>query len=234
MESRSHNHQVLLTGFDDQEAVRIVATLAPFGVDFHRVPWNESLSGVVSYREFDVILFRCPARSRDLIRILEVLRADDAFSRHAGIVAFADPLRIDWVQRHVGRGVNRVLSLDASADTIREAVLSLLDVARRFPLRAPVQLSIEHDAQLRTAHCNTENLSMSGMLVSCSHLLPVGSPLEFALTIPGEEQPIRGKAKVARVTDPKRERVLGIGASFEEFSENHRTRLRSVLIRQAS
>jgi hypothetical protein len=97
-----------------------------------------------------------------------------------------------------------------------------------------VQLSIERGAQPKTAHCHTENLSMSGMLVSCSNLLPVGSPLEFVLTIPGEEQPIRGRAKVARVTDPKREKVLGIGASFVEFSENHRTRLRSLLIRQAS
>jgi uncharacterized protein (TIGR02266 family) len=234
MESRNRNHQVLLTGFDDQVAVRIVATLSPFGVDFHRVPWNESLSGIVSYREFDVILFRCPARSQDLIRIMEVLRADDAFSRHAGIVAFADPLRIDWVRRHVGRGINRVLALDASPDTLREAVLSLLDVARRFQLRAPVQLSVECIDRPTTAHCHTENLSMSGMLVSCSHLFPVGSPLEFALSFPGEEQPIRGKATVARVTDPKRERVLGIGASFVEFSENHRSRLRSLLLRRAS
>lgn len=234
MESRSHNHQVLLTGFDDGEAVRIVATLAPFGVEFHRVPSSESLSGIVSYREFDVILFRCPARSRDLVRILEVLRGDEAFSRHAGIVAFADPLRIDWVRRHVGRGVNRVLAHDAPPETIREAVLSLLDVARRFPLRAPVSLSVESGVPPTTAHCHTENLSMSGMLVSCSRSIPVGSPLEFSLTIPGEEQPIRGRAKVARVTNPKREKVLGIGASFVEFSANHRTRLRSLLIRRAS
>ena len=234
MESRNRNHQVLLTGFDDQEAVRIVAILSPFGVDFHRVPRNESLTGIVAYREFDVILFRCPARSQDLIRTMEVLRAEDAFSRHAGIVAFADPLRIDWVRRHVGRGINRVLALDSSPDTIREAVLSLLDVAQRFPVRAPIQISLSAGDRPATAHCHTENLSMSGMLVSCSQPFPIGSPLEFTLSFPGEEQPIRGKARVARVTDPKRERVLGIGASFVEFSDNHRSRLRSLLLRRAS
>jgi hypothetical protein len=225
-------HQLLLAGFNDTEAVRIVSTLRSFDVDFHRAPWGDGLVGFVGVREFDAIVLRYPKVSRDLALFLEGLRAETGYSRHAGVVVLAEKNRIEAARSYVNHGINRVVSLEKMGEELRESVLELLDVARRFPLRAPIKLDGRVKHTQLTAHCHTENLSMSGMLVCSSKLFPVGSPVDFAISVPGEDQPIRGRARVARLTDPGREKVLGMGASFEEFSENHRSRLRSLLLSQ--
>lgn len=226
------HHQLLLVGFNDAEAVRIVSTLASFDVDFHRVAWSDGLLGFVAAREFDAIVARFPNTGRDLALFLEALRSDAGYSRHAGVVVLAEKSRLDAARSYLSRGVNRIVTLEKMGRDLRDSVLELLDVARRFPLRTPIKLSGRVKNSHMTAHCHTENMSMSGMLVCASKLFPVGSPVEFAISIPGNDEPILGKARVARLTDPRRENVLGMGASFVEFSENHRSRLRSLLLSQ--
>lgn len=228
------NHQLLLIGFNDTEAVRIVSTLGAFELDFHRVAWSDGLLGFVASREFDTILLRYPQHGRVLAGFLEALRQEQGYSRHAGVVILVERARLAFAHRFLGHGVNRVVPLERIGDELRESVLNLLDVSRRFPLRTPIRLSGTLNNDSLTAHCHTENLSMSGMLVCCSKRFPVGAPIEFSLCVPGERQPIRGKAQVARLTDPRRERVVGMGARFVDFSEDHRSRLRNLLLHQAS
>jgi hypothetical protein len=225
-------HQVLLIGFDEADALRIVSMLGSFDFECHRVPWSDGISGFVSSREFDAILCSYPDEVEKLTAFLEVLRAEEAVSRHAGVVVLVDPDQLDHARRHLGLDVNRIAPLDGMGDALRDSVLSLLDVAQRFSVKAPVEVSAFFDSQPMRAYCHTENLSMSGMLVSCSTRFPVGAPFEFAISLPGEEHPIRGTAQVARFTDPGRERgVLGMGASFLTFSDSHRSRLRGILAR---
>jgi hypothetical protein len=147
-------------------------------------------------------------------------------------VVFTDEQHLQLAEELLGRGVNRVVFIDDTGDDLRESVLSLLDVAQRYPVHAPVELSIDLEDSPQKAYCHTENLSLSGMLVNCLTRFPVGTILEFALTIPGEEQPIRGGARIARLTDPQREQVLGMGAAFTSFTDSGHSRLRSALSRQ--
>ena len=111
-------------------------------------------------------------------------------------------------------------------------MLSLIDVPRRFQLRAPVHIADVANRERPVAYCHTENLSMSGMLVSCAHQPEIGSLLDFSLLFPEEEVPIRGRARVARIADPRREKVMGVGAAFESFAQRDRTRLRNALSRR--
>jgi hypothetical protein len=227
------NHNVMLTGFDDADALRIVSMLGAFDIDFHRVAWNDSLTGIIKSREYDAVLFRYPANGLRLESFLEALRSEGAKSRHAGAVVFADDRQVEEARALLGRGVNRIVRLDDQGDTLRESVLSLLDVARRFPVRAPVEISIDEEDGPQKAYCHTENLSMTGMLINCLTRFPIGTTIEFAISIPGDEQPIRGVAQVARLTDPQHESVLGMGAAFTSFSDVDRARLRSALSQHA-
>lgn len=226
-------HSVLLIGFDDDAALRIVSILGSFDVEFYRIPWMDGLSSFARDREFEAVLFSYPAQDPWLTLFLDELRRIDGASRHAGVVAVSPPGQVANAERLLGRGVNRVVALDESGDALREAVLLLLDVAQRLPVRAQVELKGVDAEGPTIAFCHTENLSLSGMLVSCSRRFPVGAPLDFALLLPGEPEPIRGQAQVARHTDPKRERVVGLGAAFQSFSESHRSRLRGILARHA-
>jgi hypothetical protein len=44
--------------------------------------------------------------------------------------------------------------------------------------------------------------------------------------------PGSGRARVARIADPRREKVLGLGAAFESFAQSDRSRLRNALSRR--
>jgi hypothetical protein len=229
-------HHVALIGLDDDLARRLVLLLGPFDVDFIRLPWGDHSPSVITRTELDLILAGCPADGSMIRACVEEYRSPTSLSRHAAIVLFAGPGSLAEARRLIGRGVNHVVSLDKPQELWQDTVLSLLDVARRFELRTPVEVTAELNGAPLRAACLTENVSLSGMLVNCSDEveLPVGATLSFALAVPGDETPICGRARVARTTDPRRERIAGIGARFVSFSESDQSRLRSVLTRQVS
>ncbi len=227
-------HNIALIGFDEAEAFRIVSLLGSFDTTFHRVAWGVAAIQLVSSREFESALLRFSDNSTEVSRFLEALRASDSQSRHAGAILLADAAGLAEARKFMGSGVNRVVPIEDPADALADAALSLLDVAHRFTMRAPIELSTGAGSDQTKVYCHTENLSLSGMLVSCSQRFQIGLPLHFVLSFPGEERPIRGTARVERTTDPRRERVLGIGASFQSFEDDNRSRLRNVLLRQVS
>jgi hypothetical protein len=201
-------------------------------VDFHRVPWNQRLLSTVSRSGFDVVVVGEPTTELSLEEMVTALRKPGGASRHAGLVVYGSADVAELGRQFLGHGVNRVISRSDPDQEVQDSVLSLIEVPRRFHLRTPVHISQLRELETTTAYCHTENLSMSGMLVNCSQLPPVGSLLEFALLFPEEESPIRGRARVARVADPRREKVMGVGAAFESFSHTDRSRLRGALARR--
>lgn len=225
-------HQALLIGFREVDVLRIVSALGSLDVEFHRAPWMDGLGSFLAQHRFDAILFAYPDETR-IDAFLATLRGGQAVSRRAGVVALADSGQLEAARQHIGGGVNRVVHLHDRGDALRESVLSLLSVAPRVPVRAPIQISAVASTETVTLHCVTENLSTSGMLIACSRKFSVGLPLDFVLTVPGGTSPICGAARVARLTDPQRERVIGIGASFLSFPDDNRSRLHDILERCA-
>ena len=224
--------QILFTGLGHDDVHRLVSLLEAFEVDFHRVPWNEHLLSVVDRHGFDVVVAGYPAPDLPLDALVTALRAEGSASKHAGLVLFCAPGAVEGAENLLGTGVNRVVSRSDADLHIQDSVLSLIDVPRRFQLRAPIHISDVANREDSVAYCHTENLSMSGMLVNCAHQPRIGALLEFSLLFPEEEVPIRGRARVARIADPRREKVMGVGASFESFAHCDRTRLRNALSRR--
>ena len=224
--------QILFTGLGHDDVHRLVSLLEAFEVDFHRVPWGVSLLSVIHRSGFDVVVAAYPPDGMPLDRLLKALRNPSSASRHAGLVLYCSQGEFEASQHLLGHGVNRVVARSDTDLDVQDAVLSLIDVPRRFQLRAPVHISNPADNERPVVYCHTENLSMSGMLVSCAHQPEIGALLEFSLLFPEEEVPIRGRARVARIADPRREKVMGVGAAFESFAQCDRTRLRNALSRR--
>ena len=221
--------QTLFTGIGHNDVHRLVTTLEPFPVDFHRVPWSDRLVAAVTEREFHLIFAAYPPLGMSLEFFVAALRHPTSASREAGLVVLADPRALAIVGRLLGRGVNRVNSRSDSSEAILESARPLLDVARRVRVRAPVELITAGPGSLVTARCLTEDLSTTGMLVRCPAPAPAGATVDFELAMPGEAAPIRGRARVARQTDPAREQILGVGANFLSFSGRDQERLHAAL-----
>lgn len=225
-------HQALLIGFRDVDVLRIVSALSSLDIEFHRAPWMDGLGTYLAQRRFDAILFSYPSETQ-VEAFLEAVRSRRGVSHRAGVVALADSGHLEAVRRHIGNGVNRVVPLHDQGDALRDSLQSLLSVAPRFPVHAPIQISAVVTGDPVTVHCVTENLSSSGMLVSCAKKFAVGLPVDFAMSVPGEASPIRGAARVARLTNPRREQVIGLGATFLSFPGDAEARLNAILKRCA-
>ena len=221
--------QTLFSGIGHNDVHRLVSALEPYGVDFHRVPWVDRLVATVTGREFHLIFAGYPPLGMPLEDFVGALRDAGSASREAGLVVITDPRGLDFAQRMLGRGVNRVHSRSDDTEAIVESARPLLDVAPRVRLRAPVELTAAARGRVLTARCLTEDLSATGMLVSCPTPAPAGATVDFELAMPGENAPICGQAKVARQTDPLRERVFGVGARFLSFAGRDEERLQAVL-----
>jgi hypothetical protein len=129
----------------------------------------------------------------------------------------------------VGRGVSRAIAIEELDWRLCDAVSSLLAVAPRVALQAPVRLMPMFPGNGEGAAGTTENLSSSGMLVQCPGRLPVGSTIRFEISLPGQPAPIRGSARVVRTANPEREGVKGIGARFLSFLESDGDRFQDLL-----
>lgn len=185
----------------------------------------------VRTQSFDLIVARFPLVGAGLAELVRAVRADGGPSRSAGFLLLAEPEHVADVGTFLGRGIGRIVSLDAPAERLVDAVADLLAVAPRRALRAivEVRLHMEHGGDQLLAL--THNISENGLLIVGVPNLPLGAKLTFELSLPGTASPIRGEAEVVRHTDPTREKVEGIGARIISFAGDGHQRLQAYLTR---
>lgn len=224
---------VLLLHCEGELRDRTSGLLRAAGASIHHGPWDDDTSDLVFSTPFDVLMVAYPVTGNTLTAFLRAVRAPGSGCRRAGVVLLAaDRYRRDAVA-YVGRGVNRVIVESELERRLTHVLVELLEVAPRLRVRAPTRVTIHADGRALKAFCQTENLSRSGMLLKGFGHHPVGTTLDFELSIPGDAAPIRGSAEVRRATDTAIERVEGIGAHFVSFATGDRFRLESFLSRAA-
>lgn len=221
--------RVLLTGLEQSELGRFLPPLAAYGLQLHHVPWGDDAIDLVREERFDAIVVSFPAEGASLARFLSSVRSASGVSRDCGLVLLAVAGSEERARQLVGHGVNRVVSFDAARRELAEAVVAVLQVAPRVPLRLPTRVLLQDNDRRSATFCQTVNLSTSGMLVAGFAIYPVGALLDFELTLPGDQRPIRGGAEIARHANPIREGVEGFGARFVTFRETDRLRLEAFL-----
>jgi hypothetical protein len=210
--------RVLIAGIDDALARRVVVALSPLGADFQRRAWATAFGIVGHFGDLS-----------GLELLLETTRSDASFGRQPALVVLCRRDLLDDVEPLLGLGVSRVVATEELDHTLYDAVSSLLAVAPRVTLQAPVRLMPTISGNDVSSDGTTENLSASGMLVSCLGQLPVGSKVRFEISIAGQPTPIRGSARIVRTADPEREGVRGIGARFLSFVRSDGDRFRELL-----
>jgi DNA-binding NarL/FixJ family response regulator len=178
---------------------------------------------------FDLVIARHPLAGLDLSELVRTVRADEAACRNASFLVLAEPGAADEVAALMGRGVNRVVSLDAHTERLLEAIADLLDVAPRRTLRALVRLESEVRQGAQTWRTATHNVSETGMLLLGLKDLEIGTRVGFELELPAGQSPVAGEAEVVRHTNPEFEKVEGVGARILTFSGDGRRQLRIFL-----
>lgn len=126
------------------------------------------------------------------------------------------------------RGV-RVLSEGKSPEELRKSMRDLLVYNQRVHPRFIVRMSVRVGAGALLRACQSENVSLSGMLVRTSEEFPIGADLDLEFALTDEEETIRCKARVVRFTDPESEPLRGMGVRFLSFEDDGQRRLEEFL-----
>jgi len=213
----TRKRSLLLVAVDDEVADRLDEVLSRGSIYSDRLADPEEARELAAQLPFDVLVLSFPVTGVELFRYLTRLRHSTSVSRHAAVLLLAAPDRLEEAEAYVGKGVNRVISSDEPPQVLQGAIAELLGVAPRFPLRVAMRVEVALEKGTARTLCQTENLSISGMLVRTPQALAEGTELRFEISLPRQPAPVRGRAVVARRTDELREKVSGVGIQFVSF-----------------
>ena len=190
----------------------------PVGFDLDHVRGFYASIAAVKSRRYDGIIATLPLGDHPFEHFVQTVRSRDCPCRDAGLVVLTTSDRLQEAKAYVGSGVNRVVSID-DPDRLRQAIVEVIDVGTRTPIRLMTRLSIGiggRDCQIRTY---TQNVSRSGMLLDTSNLLNVGQQFDFSFRSPTGDQLVTGRAEVVRHTRDGREEISGIGVQFLQLDD---------------
>jgi hypothetical protein len=176
--------------------------------------------------EFDLLILASPLPD---MALEEFLSSALGVLARTPILVLADAASDGVVESLAEADRVRSVPCEASREEIERAAAELLGVSSRRRTRVMVNLAVQIEGQMLRRLCQAENISESGMLVHTSLEVPVGQRLAFEISLPGEERGIRGKAVVARHTEPDKENLPGIGLRYLSFDTDGLKRLTDFL-----
>ena len=186
---------------------------------------------LASKTRYDVIIMDAEPSDRPLEKVVHELRARGSSSRSAAILILAEPDQVDAVRALKSHGVNRIMLVSDPPEIIREQMTTLLDVEPRVTVRLPTNLDSLSGDNGREIYCQTENLSMSGMLVKTRHQRQLGSTVTFKINLSESVGTIFGHGELVRHATPTQGNVDGIGVKFLSFADDGAQMLQNYLDR---
>jgi hypothetical protein len=207
---------------------RFSKVLHEVGCEVHRAPpGNEALT-LLKSTGFDLVLVGFPIADPPVREVLRATRGRDSASRKASLLVVVLE-SMAAARELLQRGANRVIRVDAPDGEVRDTVRDLLAVTPRVALRTTLRLAVEREGRVERALAQTENVSLSGMLVRGSQTYPRATAVQFELLLPGQPTPVTGRGLVVRGTAREREPVQGYAVRFVRFDRDGRQRLEQYL-----
>lgn len=181
-------------GLSVEEFTLVAPCLDRQKFDVDRFPGAQGAMELVARLPVEVLLISYPLPDMVLPPFLQAVRKGPC--RHSPLVLLAGGDSLNEAHRYIGRGANRVISLDSPKRELPATVSRLLNVAPRKTLRAFAQLRFKFD-DTNWIPCRPENLSAPGLLLETDQRPPRGTQVDFELILPAIERPVVGRAEVA-------------------------------------
>jgi hypothetical protein len=221
--------QVVMTRLDECAFRTAAEALQAGDFEVHLAPWDDNTLELVQNTKFDVIIIGFPGPITALRRFVKCVRSPGSACQNSGIILLSEPQHLDAARMFVGVGINRAIASDDVNELLATSIMELSSVAPRVTLRAPTRVVLQLEQRPLRTFCQTENVSETGMLLRGFGHYPPGTSIDFEINIPGQPDPIRGSATIARTTNLSLERLEGVGARFESFLGADQGRLTDYL-----
>lgn len=175
--------------------------------------------------QYHLVICRYPLPDLKLREFVAAIHVASSASKDASLLLLTIPEMMTEARSGVEGAPFLVFSGQEHLGVIGQGAAHLLQVAPRFSPRisARVRVRIEDEHAFKGW---VVNLSRTGMLVTDSPMLSIGSGCVFEFTLPNGE-PVRGSGAVVRHAAPRREKVTGFAVRFVDFEEGCRESLES-------
>jgi len=222
--------KVVVAGIERENYEEFSPVLQRRELQVDLVPTAEAGVTLAASVKFDVIILNAETREQPLEDVVRAIRAAKGESRGAAILVLAKPEQVDEAQALMEKGVTRVMLVDDPPEIIGQQVAAMLEIAPRVDTRLSTRLDTALGDSANQLFCQTENVSVSGMLVRTQRRLSLGETVAFEIHIGDQDDgPIAGRGEVVRYARPDREGVDGIGIHFLGFAGGGKERLGSFL-----
>jgi len=220
---------VLLAGIGRGPFQAIAPVLDRHHVKIEHITEPEDAVALAVTKPFDLVIFDAEPERLGLAELVGRLRTPGCASRTCSLLVVAGPGAGHEARDLIGRGVNRVVTLDMNEEIIDQHVADLLDVAPRAAVRFKARLTTVLDDGKIEIIGRTENVSVTGMLLETTTTLEIGQMVAFEFLANGGDEMVSGEAWVVRHAVAERGGVDGIGLRFLEFHGDGRERIEAVL-----
>jgi len=220
---------VLLAGIGRGPFKAIAPVLDRHHVKIEHITEPEDAVALAFTKSFDLVIFDAEPERLGLAELVGRLRTPGCASRACSLLVVAGPGAGREARGLIGRGVNRVVTLDMHEEIIEQHVADLLDVAPRAAVRFKARLTtVLEDGKVEIVG-RTENVSVTGMLLETSATFEIGQTVAFEFLANGGSDMVSGEARVVRQAVAERGGVDGIGLRFLEFNGDGRERIEAIL-----
>ncbi len=220
---------VLLAGIGRGPFKAIAPVLDRHHVKIEHITEPEEAVALAFTKPFDLVIFDAEPERLGLADLVGRLRIRGCASRVCSLLVVAGPGAGQEARGLIGRGVNRVVTLDMTEEIIDQHVADLLDVAPRAAVRFKARLTTVLDNGTVEIIGRTENVSVTGMLLQTGTTLEIGQMVSFEFLANGGGEMVSGEAWVVRHAVAERGGVDGIGLRFLKFHGDGRERIEAVL-----
>lgn len=224
-----NRRNVLAIGLSAEEFDRVAPFLARDSFEVDRFPSAVGSFEITNEVPFEILLTRFPLPDMELYDFLQGVRGGTSPNQKTSIVLLAAHDKIDEAQSFIGRGANRVVSLEEADSQIQSTISKVLNVAPRKDGRFMARMEIRVGEAEEMLVCQTENMSVSGMLLRTDRRYEKGTEVQFEFSLPNDHRPIVGIAEIMRHTMIGRDKVSGVGVRFLSFAGDSQHRFQSYI-----
>jgi len=175
-----------------------------------------------------VLLVSYPLWDTSLDELLLALERTVSDQQPLPVVVLAPADVVAEVETFADQGIT-VLSEDQDPEHLCRSLRVLLGAEQRVHPRFIVRMAVRVGAGALLRACQSEDISLSGMLIRTSEEFPIGSEIRLEFALAEDQEPITCQAEVVRYTRPDVENVRGMGVTFLSFMSDGQQRLEEFL-----
>lgn len=211
------DHKAILTvALDPETFERIAPVLKRSSLSVQAVTQASAALDFAAQKKYSLVICRYPLPDLKLREFVSAIRGPSSASKTASLLLLTIPEMVSEARSGVHGGPFMVFSGQENVGTIGQGTAHLLQVAPRHAPRISSRLQVNLEEDTEAFQGWVVDLSVSGMLVTDSPMLSVGSACFFDFTLPTGDV-IRGTGTVVRHAAPRREKITGFAIRFVDF-----------------